>query len=1017
MDTSLEHLNEWDLECCTLYRYNKGEIRVKEGPGHSILRMEDIGEEIGDLSSEKEGKEGSFKEEIFEFSSKEESSSCSDEFLFEKYLNKSDERGVNESEESYSLINFGMESILENEGLKKEEKLEDESNSSSFFFSSLIDYYCVKNENKDNIFAEEMEFLDEYIGEIDKEILKCGTTSILNETNKSFSKSNNEHCLENPSRNISDSLRSSSNSSINFKKTTNSEFTQLTEIPTSFCQTVTPLSDKANISLQPKSSKTSISPKSSNFILGVSGLGSKTISPTELRSIKNTCGLSSNFVGNGASCTYAKGLPTRLSLITQDMAALDDSIPPVPPIPEGISDYQYSNIGISKTVDKISQKSGDTQRNNVNDFYTLSKKKSSIKQEKSQDDVKVVNISPSNPNIFSSSTSSKIDLIASESKSQDISRASSKTFSSSSFLPKFGFKKNKGVKKFHITSTQVPICSENLKLCFSDDHSHSNHTNSNKNAYKGQSSLYSDSKYVGVPKNLQIKSFFPKLKPSFECLSRKKSKISNPDSLLKLDISKISPASNSLDEVHKIPSKNKENIPSNENIYCSSKLCSVSQRLYNNESNRDLLQSNFGSNKLHIDDSDIIKDELNRLRLKRQRIQENRKPSDYLSDDKKSSRLGVQRKLINFDDIKLFHHLLTFYEIGEINDYMGSIYFIGRPGIKKREFSTSGDNDLGYDDSRGDYIIVIGDHIAYRYEIYSILGKGSFGQVIKCFDYKIGQIVAIKIIRNKKRFHAQALIETKILRKLSEWDPNDDYSFIKYIDHFYFRDHLCIVMELLDINLYELIRINDFRGFSLPLIRCFAKQLLQNLVFLKKHGIIHCDLKPENILLSHEIKPNIKVIDFGSSCFENERVYTYIQSRFYRSPEVILGLNYGMSIDMWSLGCILAELYTGYPIFPGEDEQEQLACIIEVLGIPGNYLIEKSSRRMLFFDSSGNPRFTVSSKGRRRYPSSKTLSQIMKCNHTYFLDFLSKCLLWDPEYRLTPEKALEHEFVTKIENI
>lgn len=84
-------------------------------------------------------------------------------------------------------------------------------------------------------------------------------------------------------------------------------------------------------------------------------------------------------------------------------------------------------------------------------------------------------------------------------------------------------------------------------------------------------------------------------------------------------------------------------------------------------------------------------------------------------------------------------------------------------------------------------------------------------------------------------------------------------------------------------------------------------------------------------------------------CTNISLVYTYIQSRFYRSPEVIMGMNYNMAIDMWSTGCILAELHTGYPLFPGENEQEQLACIMEVLGVPEPYLIEKSSRRKLFF--------------------------------------------------------------------
>lgn len=213
-------------------------------------------------------------------------------------------------------------------------------------------------------------------------------------------------------------------------------------------------------------------------------------------------------------------------------------------------------------------------------------------------------------------------------------------------------------------------------------------------------------------------------------------------------------------------------------------------------------------------------------------------------------------------------------------------------------------------------------------------------------------------------------------------------------------------------NLYEFIKSNAFRGFSLEVVRRFSKQLLNSLLLLKAHKVIHCDLKPENILLAHPMHSEIKVIDFGSSCFENERVYTYIQSRFYRSPEVILGMTYGMPIDMWSLGCILAELFTGVPIFPGENEQEQLACIMEVFGPPEKHLIEKSTRRKLFFDSLGKPRLTVSSKGRRRRPSSKTLAQVLKTEEEAFLDFLSRCLRWDPDRRMKPEDAVRHEFIT-----
>ena len=213
-------------------------------------------------------------------------------------------------------------------------------------------------------------------------------------------------------------------------------------------------------------------------------------------------------------------------------------------------------------------------------------------------------------------------------------------------------------------------------------------------------------------------------------------------------------------------------------------------------------------------------------------------------------------------------------------------------------------------------------------------------------------------------------------------------------------------------NLYEFIKAHEFRGFSLKLIRRFAKQLLSSLVLLKSHRVIHCDLKPENVLLAHPAHSEIKVIDFGSSCLENEKVYTYIQSRFYRSPEVILGMTYGMPIDMWSLGCILAELLTGYPIFPGENEQEQLACIMEIFGPPEKHLIEKSTRKKIFFDSLGKPRLTVSPKGKRRRPSSKSLQAALKCEDESFLDFITRCLRWDPDRRLKPDEAIQHEFMT-----
>ncbi|RIB11318.1 kinase-like domain-containing protein [Gigaspora rosea] len=363
--------------------------------------------------------------------------------------------------------------------------------------------------------------------------------------------------------------------------------------------------------------------------------------------------------------------------------------------------------------------------------------------------------------------------------------------------------------------------------------------------------------------------------------------------------------------------------------------------------------------------------------------------------------------------LKAYASSLSLYERSEILDYP-DVYFVGQNAQKVASSPELSGCNFGFDDERGDYNVINNDHLCYRYEIVESLGKGSFGQVLKCLDHKTGEYVAVKIIRNKKRFHCQALVEVKILECLNRWDPDDSHNIVHMDDHFYFRNHLCIVFELLSMNLYEFIKRHDFQGFSLGLIKRFCVQLLNSLSLLQKHNIVHCDLKPENVLLKHPTKSSIKVIDFGSSCFENEKVYTYIQSRFYRSPEVILGMTYNMAIDMWSLGCILAELYTGYPLFPGEGEQEQLACIMEIQGIPERYLIEKSTRKKLFFDVNGNPRPVVNSKGKRRRPGTKTLQSVLKCQDEVFLDFISRCLHWDPEKRMKPDEGLMHEWITDV---
>jgi len=326
-------------------------------------------------------------------------------------------------------------------------------------------------------------------------------------------------------------------------------------------------------------------------------------------------------------------------------------------------------------------------------------------------------------------------------------------------------------------------------------------------------------------------------------------------------------------------------------------------------------------------------------------------------------------------------------------------------------------NNFGYDDDKGDYQMVLGDHIGYRWEIKEFLGQGSFGIAVKCYDWKEKKEVALKIIKNKQKYVYQAGVELNILMFLKEHDPDDIMNVVHMEDYTVFRKHLCITFECLSINLFEFLKINEFNGFDLNLIRRFAIQLLYGLKYLQEFEIIHCDLKPENILLKEPNKSGIKIIDFGSSTFMDKRVYTYIQSRFYRAPEIMLGIPYTTAIDMWSFGCIMAELYTGYPILPGESECDQMSRIIELLGVPEPEVYKVSQRRQKFFkhysDTEYEPIMLKNSKGRLRRPAGRTLDVVVGDEDPDFLDFVKRCLEWNPETRMTPDDALRHVWILK----
>jgi dual specificity tyrosine-phosphorylation-regulated kinase 2/3/4 len=309
-----------------------------------------------------------------------------------------------------------------------------------------------------------------------------------------------------------------------------------------------------------------------------------------------------------------------------------------------------------------------------------------------------------------------------------------------------------------------------------------------------------------------------------------------------------------------------------------------------------------------------------------------------------------------------------------------------------------------FDDDKGDYKPIQGDDFLYRYELHEILGKGAFGTVIKAFDHQEKQMKALKIIKNNERFLQQAETEISILMHLRDLVFHD--FLIKFDTSFTFRSHIVLVFEVLGINLYDLIKRNLFRGLSMPLIKKFTSQILEGLSSLNQLKIIHCDMKPENILVNDSSFSSVKIIDFGSSCFENNQIYSYIQSRFYRAPEIVLGVrNYSTSIDIWSFGCILVELYTGIPLFPAENEKELVCRMFELLGQPSADLL-KGHRSHLFFDGAGKLKVET-----RRPGGKRNLKSVLKGAENGLVELVDACLKWSPDQRISPEEALRSSWL------
>ncbi|GBG25260.1 Protein kinase, putative [Hondaea fermentalgiana] len=311
----------------------------------------------------------------------------------------------------------------------------------------------------------------------------------------------------------------------------------------------------------------------------------------------------------------------------------------------------------------------------------------------------------------------------------------------------------------------------------------------------------------------------------------------------------------------------------------------------------------------------------------------------------KQDTLPAERRILSGPEaLQMCPDLLADYERNEICAF-DKVYYIGSQTSKIARTAHG-----AFDTAEGEYIYVKGEQIAFRYELESKLGHGSFGQVFRCRDHQTQQqqaaSIAIKMIRSVQRFRAQALVELRVLQRIRDRDPQGVSRVVTLLDHFWFRDHLCLVFPMYSKNLYEILRANEHHGLA--------------------------------------EKP----------------------SRFYRAPEVILGAPTGVAVDMWSCGCVLAELMVGLPLFPGQNELEQLALIVAIRGQP---IREGATRWSKFFHrSSGAPRWTQNTSFPK--PGSLSLRRALAAStfsNEHLIEIVCKCLVYDPRTRIEPKAALK----------
>ncbi|KAM5366275.1 hypothetical protein ACJZ2D_010623 [Fusarium nematophilum] len=341
------------------------------------------------------------------------------------------------------------------------------------------------------------------------------------------------------------------------------------------------------------------------------------------------------------------------------------------------------------------------------------------------------------------------------------------------------------------------------------------------------------------------------------------------------------------------------------------------------------------------------------------------------------------------------------------------------------------------DDKDGYYKIRIGEVLNGRYQIQAALGRGMFSGVARAVDITTKQLVAIKMMRNNDALRKGGYTEIAILEKLNDADPEGRKHIIKFERQFDYKGHLCMVFENLSMNLREVLRkFGNNVGINLGATRTYAYQIFIALAHMRKCSIIHADLKPDNILVN-ESRNVLKICDLGTAIDKSDAatahtdITPYLVSRFYRAPEIILGIPYDYAVDMWSIGCTLYEMYTGKILFTGDSNNQMLKAIMEIRGRLTPKLFKRGQLSGVHFDDMGQfvsiERDKVLNKTAVRTMAMVKPTRDLRTRLTaasggmndaetrdlnHFIDLLEHCLTLNPDKRIKPADALRHPFFT-----